>query len=451
VNALGFANCVLQETHFATSPRSFVRGMANAVCKLVPIECCQIRHHSDCWTVVAAGHPGFWHDAEAAPQCLAITENLAIATPSTIPVLLQQPELLTVILRIIDSTLHRLTALARLAAISRISIDAKRELQADLKRSELTLGKDVRSQSMRIVHQRIAMVAGFATTVLIEGESGTGKERAANHIHQLSNRSHRPMQRINCAAIADTLLESELFGHERGAFTGAERRHAGAFERAHQSTLFLDEVAELSPIAQAKLLRVLQDGQVRRLGGSSEIKVDVRVVAASNRSLRQLTARGLFREDLLYRLDVFNLTLPPLRERIDDLAPLAQNIIEQLATSLRIPKPRLHRTALEQLTAHQWPGNIRELHNVLEAAMIVNHSGDITLGPEFTRALAAAPATGATSLDAGTKLLIERTLNETNGRIYGARGAAIRLGLPPGTLQSKMVKLGIDRKRFIKV
>ena len=253
------------------------------------------------------------------------------------------------------------------------------------------------------------------------------------------------MLAINCGAIPEALIESELFGHERGAFTGADRKHTGVFERAHRSTLFLDEIGELPPAAQAKLLRVLQDGSLRRVGGTEQIATDVRLIAATNRSLPALVRDGRFREDLLYRLNVFEIALPALRDRRDDIAPLVATLLEQLRTRLGVPAPIVSRAVMTQLEQHDWPGNVRELANVLEAALIVSDGKRLALPIALTTQ---SRPRDDTSFDAAVARTIEAALRATRGKIYGPDGAAAQLGLKPGTLQSKMRKLGIQRDAF---
>jgi len=253
------------------------------------------------------------------------------------------------------------------------------------------------------------------------------------------------MLQINCGAIPDALVESELFGHERGAFTGADRTRAGVFERAHRSTLLLDEVGELPPAAQVKLLRVLQERRVRRVGGSDPIDVDVRVIAATHRPLAALVRAGQFREDLYYRLDVFAIALPPLRERAEDLGPLVAALVADLATRLGIAAPPISRAVMARLASHDWPGNVRELANVLESALILGGGRALELLDTLGRARhGARPA-----FETAVREAIESALRATRGKIYGRDGAAARLGLKPPTLQSKMRKLGIDRARFL--
>jgi transcriptional regulator with GAF, ATPase, and Fis domain len=259
------------------------------------------------------------------------------------------------------------------------------------------------------------------------------------------------MIQLNCGAIPEALVESELFGHERGAFTGADRVHIGAFERAHRGTLFLDEIGELPLAAQAKLLRVLQERRIRRIGGEAELEVDVRLIAATNRQLSAMVPDGAFREDLYYRLDVFAIHLPPLRDRRGDLGPLVADLARELAQKLALPVPSISRAFLTRLEAHDWPGNVRELMNTLETAMILGGGDALELPDDFPRRSrpGAASTLSALRFESAVRLAIEEALRVTRGKIYGSGGAAARLGLKPGTLQSKMRKLGIDRNRFV--
>ena len=227
------------------------------------------------------------------------------------------------------------------------------------------------AEPMQRVYKLIEQVASSSASVLITGESGTGKELVARTVHELSPRRNAEFVAINCSAIPENLMESELFGHERGAFTGASARRQGCFELAHRGTLLLDEIAEMPALLQAKLLRVLEERSVRRLGGSQEIPVDVRVLAATNREPHEAVRTGAFREDLLYRLNVITIELPPLRQRKDDLPLLAQHLITQLAERHERPARHLSSAALEVLRSHSWPGNVRELRNVIERAVII--------------------------------------------------------------------------------
>jgi two-component system, NtrC family, response regulator HydG len=233
------------------------------------------------------------------------------------------------------------------------------------------------STAIRELREQIAKVAPTNATVLITGETGTGKELVARAIHMSSDRASKPMVAFNCAAFTDTLLESELFGHERGAFTGADRTHEGLFESAHQGTLFLDEAAEMSMAAQAKLLRVLTDGQVMRVGSSKPRQVDVRVIVATHRDLRQRAREGLFREDLYYRLAVVPLPIPPLRDRREDIAELCQLFLVQAARDLKVAARRLSPEAIRALLSYDFPGNIRELRNLIERACILSTGDEI--------------------------------------------------------------------------
>ncbi|MBA2540458.1 MAG: sigma 54-interacting transcriptional regulator [Deltaproteobacteria bacterium] len=347
---------------------------------------------------------------------------------------------------VITSVLRHCEVVHRVAQLSRRAHTENRDLRADLQR--LGAGPEIiaRSTAMRGAMSRATLVARHTSNVLLLGESGTGKEVVAREIHRLSARSHRALVQVNCGAIPAGLFESELFGHERGAFTGADRKHVGAFERAHRGTLFLDEVGELSAAAQVKLLRVLQERQIHRVGGEAPIDVDVRLIAATNRSLAGMVEEGTFREDLYYRLDVFAIQLPPLRERKGDLGPLAAELVSQLAIKLGVAKPAIPRGVLARLEAHDWPGNVRELMNVLETALILGDGKALELPEELARRSRRKPP--GSDFKAAVRMTIENALQTTRGKIYGKGGAAELLGLKPGTLQSKMVKLGIQRAAF---
>src|SRR5688572_9290676 len=227
------------------------------------------------------------------------------------------------------------------------------------------------SAEMRAVFKSVEQVATSRATVLITGESGTGKELIASALHHNSDRRERPFVKLHCAALAESLLESELFGHERGAFTGADRRRIGRFEQADGGTLFLDEIGEISPATQVKLLRVLQEHEFERVGGNQTVRADVRLVAATNRDLKKLVDEGKFREDLYYRLNVINLHLPPLRERRDDIAGLAAHFVRRFAAENGKTVDRIDTSAMRILRAHAWPGNVRELENVIERAVVL--------------------------------------------------------------------------------
>jgi formate hydrogenlyase transcriptional activator len=239
-----------------------------------------------------------------------------------------------------------------------------------------------RSRAIQMILTRIAMVASTNSTVLILGETGTGKELVARAIHRLSPRNGQPLITVNCAALPLGLIESELFGHEKGAFSGAVSRRVGRFELAHHGTLFLDEVGELPPEIQAKLLRVLQTHEFERVGGAQTIKVDVRVITATNRPLARDVATNGFRSDLYYRLNVFPISIPPLRERPEDIAPLAQHFVEKSAARMQRPPQRLTEDTLARLAAYAWPGNVRELESVIERAAILSPGEEIQLSDD---------------------------------------------------------------------
>jgi formate hydrogenlyase transcriptional activator len=286
--------------------------------------------------------------------------------------------------------------------------------------------------------------------VLITGETGTGKELVARAIHRRSARGSRALVCVNCAAVPRELIASELFGHEKGAFTGATQRRLGRFELAHGGTIFLDEVGELPMQTQVTLLRVLQEREFERVGGHSPIRVDVRVIAASNRDLLAAIHAGRFRSDLFYRLNVFPIAVPPLRERADDIALLVEYFIHRYGRMAGKAFRSVDKRTLRQLTAYPWPGNVRELQNVIERSVIVSDENEFTVDESW---LTARPAiegrlalTG--SLASHEKALIEEALVASGGRVFGASGAATRLGVPRSTLESRIRALKIDKSRY---
>jgi formate hydrogenlyase transcriptional activator len=310
------------------------------------------------------------------------------------------------------------------------------------------------SAALRHMKERIAMVAGTNTSVLITGETGTGKELVARAIHEASPRRERLLVKVNCAAISAGLVESELFGHEKGAFTGAVGKHKGRFELAHGGTLFLDEIGELPLETQVKLLRVLQEREFERVGGTETIRVDVRVVAATNRSLPQMVARRQFREDLYYRLNVFPVALPPLRERADDIPPLVHSFLRRFARQAGKRIDDVSPEAMWRLLAYKWPGNVRELQNVIERAVIFARHNvlDVDALPDLSSSpspmpIAAMAADGPTprTIAEVERWYVEQVLNETRWVIEGERGAARRLGLHPNTLRSRLKRWGVMR------
>ena len=304
---------------------------------------------------------------------------------------------------------------------------------------------------LRRVMELVRQVAPMNAPVLLTGETGTGKEVIANAIHLASPRRDAPLVRVQCGAIPDALLDSELFGHERGAFTGAVQAKRGRFERADGGTLFFDEIGELTLEAQVKLLRVLQDKQFERLGGSRTLEVDVRVLAATNRDLQRAVIDGRFREDLWFRLNVFPIQLPPLRQRREDIPALVQWFLERKGREMGLPwQPRLGPGALEQLQAYEWPGNVRELQNVIERALILGRGEELEFpglgrGVPVMRPAAAATPVGAAvvSLDQAMAEHIRLALSMAEGRVQGPGGAAAMLGINASTLRARMRKLKI--------
>jgi formate hydrogenlyase transcriptional activator len=302
------------------------------------------------------------------------------------------------------------------------------------------------SAALTAVLRQVELVAATDATVLLEGETGTGKELIARALHQLGTRRHHPFLKVNGAAIPSGLLESELFGHERGAFTGAIGRQLGRFELAHQGTLFLDEVGDLPLDLQPKLLRVLQEQAFERVGGTRTIGVDVRLVAATHRELARMVAEGAFRSDLYYRLNVFPIHLPPLRERPEDIPLLVQHFAQQYAQRLHKPVPTIPAATLAALTRYPWPGNVRELQNVIERAVILARDGVLCpVLPTWQPPLPRSPAGGSTLADV-QRDYIRRVLRDTSGVIGGPHGAAARLGVKRTTLLSRMERLGIARQ-----
>jgi PAS domain S-box-containing protein len=315
------------------------------------------------------------------------------------------------------------------------------------------------SAPMTEVMQDVRQVAGTNSTVLILGETGTGKEVIARTIHKLSGRSEKPLIKVNCAAIPAHLIESEFFGHEAGAFTGATKKRDGRFTLADNGTIFLDEIAELSLDLQAKLLRVLQEGEFEPVGSSNTKKVDVRVLAATNRNLRKSVEKGEFREDLYYRLYVFPIKLPPLRERGDDIPLFASAFTQKFAKRMAREIEPLSEDCVRRLKSYSWPGNVRELQNVIERAVITSHSNRINLDrafPDTSDAVLSGGGDSAKASPAESIFKLEemigferenilRALNSAGGRIYGGAGAATLLGMNPSTLRSRMKALGIKK------
>jgi formate hydrogenlyase transcriptional activator len=320
------------------------------------------------------------------------------------------------------------------------------DLQARLRADRETIVGD--SDALRYVMFRVEQVASTNATVLLLGETGSGKELIAREIHRRSPRNGRPMVVVNCAALPATLIESELFGRERGAFTGAHATQIGRFELANRGTLLLDEIGELSLEVQPKLLRVLQEGKIERLGSPRTVDVDVRVIGATNRDLAEEVRQGRFRSDLYYRLNVFPITVPSLRDRRGDIPAIVRHLVKRLSRELHKPIDTIPAPVMQTLQRYDWPGNVRELENVLQRAIILSAGPALSLGDAWMPAPSPAPATEfKTTLVDVERQHIRGILDTTRWRIEGSTGAAQMLGMKPSTLRSRMLKLGIGRPR----
>jgi len=363
-----------------------------------------------------------------------------------------------------DTVIHRLrlfvemigSAIARTRAETAIreGADEVRRLRDQLQRENLYLQQEVRAfrghsclvgecAALRRVFEQAEQVAATNSSVLLSGETGTGKELMASAIHDLSPRRSRPMVRVSCAAIPGTLIESELFGREKGAYTGALSRQVGRFEVAHGSTLFLDEVGELPLDVQVKLLRVLQEKQVERLGSNKTISVDVRIIAATNRDLEKAVREKTFRDDLYYRLNVFPIRMPALRERPDDIPLLVQSFVNEFAKLFGKGIESIDQDSIVALQRYSWPGNIRELRNTVERAMILATGPRLHIGPPSISPYEAAPTLLHSDAE---REHVRSVLEKTGWRVRGKDGAAEILGLKPTTLDSMMARLGLTRK-----
>jgi formate hydrogenlyase transcriptional activator len=302
------------------------------------------------------------------------------------------------------------------------------------------------SSSFQQIVSNMNIVAPTDATVLIQGETGTGKELIARAIHNLSGRAKQAFVKVNCAAIPATLLESELFGHERGSFTGACTQKIGRFEAAHKGTIFLDEISEIPLELQAKLLRAMQERELERLGGNRTIKVDIRIVAATNRNLQQMAEEGKFRSDLYYRLNVFPLAVPSLRERRDDIPLLVRYFTRKYALQMNRDIEEIPSASIESLMAYDWPGNIRELQNIIERSVILSFGRTLqVVVPSRTKAVPQ-PASSVPAFNEIEREQILKALTDSGGQVGGARGAAAMLGLPRTTLQARMKRLEIRRE-----
>jgi PAS domain S-box-containing protein len=320
------------------------------------------------------------------------------------------------------------------------NIYLQQELQLEEQHGEI-IGQ---SDAIKYVLFKITQVAPTDSTVLITGETGTGKELAARAIHSASSRKDRPLIKVNCGALAPTLIESELFGHEKGSFTGAVGKKQGRFELANGGTIFLDEIGELPPELQVKLLRVIQENEFERIGSNKTIKVDVRIIAATNRNLKAEVEEGTFREDLLYRLNVYPITMPPLRQRREDIPLLVEHFCRTYAKKFAKEVLSIPPKTMQNLQSHSWPGNVRELANVIERAVINTKGSVLQVVDHFEQVPHELVPTQ--TLEEVERDYITRTLENTGWRIEGPYGAAKILGLNPSTLRTRMLKLGIQRR-----
>jgi formate hydrogenlyase transcriptional activator len=338
-------------------------------------------------------------------------------------------------------------------------IEAQNTYLLDEIRAEQNFGDIVGGSSgLKKVMEQVGLVAPTDATVLITGESGTGKELVARAIHERSARSEHPLVKLNCSAVPEGLFESEFFGHVKGAFTGALKDKPGRFELANGGTLFLDEIGEVPLAMQAKLLRVLQEQELERVGDTRTRKVNVRVIAASNRDLKKEVDEARFRRDLFYRLSVFPIEVPPLRDRLKDVGRLAAHFIRQSTRRMNRPEPQLTKTALDQLASYDWPGNVRELQNTIERAIILWSEGPLTF--DLPSARTSKPTEGQekplTKASLPTRDELKRqereaiinALKQTNGKVSGPGGAAELLGMKPTTLASRISALGVDRRKL---
>jgi formate hydrogenlyase transcriptional activator len=307
------------------------------------------------------------------------------------------------------------------------------------------------SSALREVLQQVEMVAATDSTVLLLGETGTGKELIARAIHERSRRKSRALVKVNCAAIPSGLLESELFGHERGAFTGAITQKSGRFELADQGSLFLDEIGDIPLELQPKLLRVLQEREFERLGSTVTRKVNVRVVAATHRSLEEMIEERQFRSDLYYRLNVFPIYVPPLRERPEDIPLLARHFVQEFARRMNKTVAAISVETIDALTSYSWPGNVRELQNVIERSVVIHQHGELSVkrcclsGQPLYRGRGHQSFRRSATED---RRLIDSALAEAGGRVSGTSGAAALLGIPPSTLESKIRSMNINKYNF---
>jgi len=418
--------------------------------------------HTPC-EMVLSGEIAYYPDnvREAFPENLAVFEARGIVSYLAVPMIDRHGRVLGHLAATddrpmtnarLEHSVLRIIGMRVAAELERLTLERERwELQVENRNLQEVMEREHQidgfvgtAPSMHGVFNAIYQVADTDTTVLVTGETGTGKELIARAVHGASSRRERPLVPVNCAGLPGELVESELFGHERGAFTGAVSQRKGRFELAHGGTIFLDEVGELPAPAQAKLLRALQEHQIERVGGSHPIHVDARVIAATNRNLADMVARGQFRADLYYRLNVFPIPLPPLRDRRTDIPLLAQFFLEKYGRKLGKPFTGFLPASLARLQRYHWPGNVRELQNVIERAVVTGAPPHLEVRDPLA-AEAAGPITAAGAVDDVVRAHITQVLERHRWIIEGPRGAAAVLRMKPSTLRYRMRQLGIGR------
>ena len=344
----------------------------------------------------------------------------------------------------VENQLHQ--ALDELEKLKNRLQDENIYLQEEI-RIEHNFGEIIgRSPSFVKLLGQVEQVAASDATVLILGETGTGKELIARAVHDLSGRKARPLVKVNCAALPANLVESELFGHEKGAFTGALARKIGRFELADRGTIFLDEIGDLSLELQGKLLRVLQEGEFERVGNPQTLTVDVRVIAATNRNLDDQLKKGAFREDLFYRLNVFPVNLPPLRQRQEDIPLLVRHFVDKYSVKAGKKITTVSQGVLKALQSYRWPGNVRELENIIERAVVITRGNRLELGDWLVKEQSVSDTLKVATLEENERRHIRQALELTGWRVSGAKGAAKVLNINPKTLESRMKKLGLHRE-----
>ena len=372
----------------------------------------------------------------------------------SIPIKDEKGKVVSVLESVSDVTERKQAQIDRDKALEELTVLKKKleeeniYLKSEIRDARLFSDMVGTSNALRYVQTRVAQVAPTGASVLIQGETGVGKELVARAIHDDSRgKIGKPFIKVNCAAIPANLVESELFGHEKGAFTDAVQQHKGRFELADKGTLFLDEISELPQDTQAKLLRVLQDGEFERVGGSRTLKSDVRIIAATNKDLNGEVAAGRFRADLFYRLNVYPITVPPLRKRREDIPLLVEHFTSLIAPTIGKQIDKIPKQLMDLLKAYDWPGNVRELRNVVERSIITSPNSTLHVPDDLiTGQQLSSPEFGsAISLDEVQRQHIQAILEKTNGKIEGPDGAAAILGLKPSTLRHRMKKLGVKR------